>query len=510
MVLGRRWQQKLRAATEVQGKVPSEDDSATETQAKRDGSEYCDWSERRPMSGEGAAAVIPRLCPQGDVEIMCKLAVCEREWVVEQMTKELPSPQQVWTCLMDASEGGEKDPEAMALRGGDEASPILPSYGAYRAAALRLVQPSVYHTNDYVTPHLFYLADRGGRGGSDTAAEAAPIASPQRAKGHGGEDSASTATPAFPIFTHVTRKTLLSNVRLMLESCDSSGEGYLSEADMEAFIDMLMPNLRTVRNIASIMGGHYQVFYKCHACRRFFFFLDPSRRGRIPVQTIIDSEVLMDLIKLYQLNPDECKTADDDIPADLQDNWFTFQIMYRVYQHYVELDADWNGMLSFDEMNAYNNSSFSPFFVTRVFECYPTVGYSDEIDFKKYLDFVLATEHSSTDQAAAYFWKALDVGEAGFLPRPLIHLFAEQLARKLLDSRLMTVDAEDITREIFDMVNPVDPERITFEDLKACGQMGTVLSILTDHRAFHNYDNRENILACHSSSQREEQGSGYC
>lgn len=53
---------------------------------------------------------------------------------------------------------------------------------------------------------------------------------------------------------------------------------------------------------------------------------------------------------------------------------------------------------------------------------------------------------------------------------------------------------EDVRDEIWDMVKPADPLRITLADLLGCKQGGTVASMLIDVRGFWAHDNRENLL----------------
>ena len=53
---------------------------------------------------------------------------------------------------------------------------------------------------------------------------------------------------------------------------------------------------------------------------------------------------------------------------------------------------------------------------------------------------------------------------------------------------------EDVRDEIWDMVKPADPLRITLADLLACKQGGTFASMLIDVRGFWAHDNRENLL----------------
>ncbi len=53
---------------------------------------------------------------------------------------------------------------------------------------------------------------------------------------------------------------------------------------------------------------------------------------------------------------------------------------------------------------------------------------------------------------------------------------------------------EDVKDEIFDMVRPSDPLRITLTDLVSCGQGDTVVSILVDLNGFWTYENREVLV----------------
>jgi serine/threonine-protein phosphatase 2A regulatory subunit B'' len=53
---------------------------------------------------------------------------------------------------------------------------------------------------------------------------------------------------------------------------------------------------------------------------------------------------------------------------------------------------------------------------------------------------------------------------------------------------------EDVRDEIWDMVKPADPLRISLSDLLSCKQGGTIASMLIDVRGFWAHDNRENLL----------------
>ncbi|KAL9279901.1 putative serine/threonine-protein phosphatase 2A regulatory subunit B'' subunit TON2 [Arabidopsis thaliana] len=63
---------------------------------------------------------------------------------------------------------------------------------------------------------------------------------------------------------------------------------------------------------------------------------------------------------------------------------------------------------------------------------------------------------------------------------------------------------EDVRDEIWDMVKPSDPLKITLGDLLGCKQGGTVASMLIDVRGFWAHDNRENLLQEEEEPPEEE------
>lgn len=66
--------------------------------------------------------------------------------------------------------------------------------------------------------------------------------------------------------------------------------------------------------------------------------------------------------------------------------------------------------------------------------------------------------------------------------------------QKWIDGGNYELCIEDVRDEIWDMVKPGDPLKITLADLLSCKQGGTVASMLIDVRGFWAHDNRENLL----------------
>jgi len=285
-------------------------------------------------------------------------------------------------------------------------------------------------------------------------------------------------------FNYVMRKVWLHQTRIGLSLYDVTGQGFLREQDMENYIAELIETLPQLDGL----DKSFHSFYVCTAVRKFFFFLDPLRTARIKISDILACSFLDELLEL----------RDQDLAKDLQEaNWFSAPSALRVYGQYLNLDKDHNGMLSRSELLSYGTGTLTPAFVDRVFqEC---LTYGGEMDYKTYLDFVLALENRREPQALSYFFRILDVKQEGSLNMFALNYFFRDIIKQMERLNQDPVKFEDVKDEIFDMVRPRDPLRIRLQDLVSCGQGETVVSILIDLNGFWTYENRENLVSGNST-----------
>ena len=96
----------------------------------------------------------------------------------------------------------------------------------------------------------------------------------------------------------------------------------------------------------------------------------------------------------------------------------------NVYKKYMKLDSDFDGLLGKQEFQQYS-WGITPLLVDRVFEVYNT--YGGKIDYKTYLDFVLAIENKKYPQSISYLWKILDVYNKGAIDSFVINMFCRQI-----------------------------------------------------------------------------------
>ena len=278
-----------------------------------------------------------------------------------------------------------------------------------------------------------------------------------------------------PFFHYIVRKVNLHQTRIQISLYDSAGFGYLKEKDLENFIFELIPSFP---QLSSLQENFYS-FYVITAVRKFFFFLDPKRTGKILIKDILTSPILAEFYELRQ---------DNWSAEEAAQNWFSVQSSLKVYDQYLRLDLDRNGMLRKMELVRYPGGLTS-IFVDRLFEEYQT--FEGEMDYKTFLDFVLAMENKKSQASLQYFWRILDVYNQGAIDTFVVNLFFRAIIKKLESKERFGFKVDDIKDEIWDMAKPKVPYAITLEDLLACGQGDIIVGMLIDARAFYEYDQRE-------------------
>jgi serine/threonine-protein phosphatase 2A regulatory subunit B'' len=278
-----------------------------------------------------------------------------------------------------------------------------------------------------------------------------------------------------PFFHYVVRKVNLFQTRIQISLYDSLGYGYMKEKDLENYIFELMP---TFPQLQSLKEDFYP-FYVITAVRKFFFFLDPKKTGKIYIKDMLTSPILAELFELRQ----EKMSIEDAMQ-----NWFSVQSSLRVYETYLQLDNDHNGMLKKAELIKYS-SGLTEIFIDRIFEEFQT--FEGEMDYKTFLDFVLAMENKKSSQSLTYFWRVLDVFHKGAIDTFTINMFFRSIVKELEVRQKFGFKVDDLKDEIWDMSKPELPYCITFNDLIKCGRGDIIVSILTDAKACYEYDKRE-------------------
>ncbi len=93
-------------------------------------------------------------------------------------------------------------------------------------------------------------------------------------------------------------------------------------------------------------------------------------------------------------------------------NWFSVESAVAIYNGFLDLDIDMSGMLNEVEMNKFRGCGltntlrrdmsiqFTPLAISRIFQENVTYEPSTELDYKRYVDCILAVENRGTPQSA--------------------------------------------------------------------------------------------------------------
>jgi len=97
-------------------------------------------------------------------------------------------------------------------------------------------------------------------------------------------------------FHSIVRKNNLFQTRIHISLYDTAGNGYLTESNLFEYISELIPTFVHLKGI----DENFKEKYILAAIRKFFFFLDPKRTGRIYIKDMLTSTILAELYELRQ------------------------------------------------------------------------------------------------------------------------------------------------------------------------------------------------------------------
>ncbi|KAI8823147.1 uncharacterized protein EV422DRAFT_523540 [Fimicolochytrium jonesii] len=369
---------------------------------------------------------------------------------IERQRERLPTNEEIdelWDRLVERADGKGDDNEDV----GDFEKRI--SYRGF--VALKQVMPVTLHP--YFQPSIFLALLQGV--GDDTIA-------------------------IVQFFNLVVRQVSLLQARTDLSVYDTDHDGYLTEPDIQGYIADLMPSLHL-----DIPPTFFKM-YCVTASRKFMFFLDPKRRGKVKIQTLLLSPILTELFEL----------RDPELSEEFKrTNWFSGLSALRVYGQFLNLNPTNDPTrpefkdkgLDRVQMSKYKGGSLTPVFLDRVFQETPLL--KGRMTYPHFLDFALATENAHTPESIAYCFKFLDLRGEGWIDGPAVMYFFNAVVERMMAGGHDPIGIRDVKNEIFDMVNPSDPRRITLDDLLACGVGGTVVKMLSDIEGFLAYETRENV-----------------
>ncbi|OQS05697.1 serine/threonine-protein phosphatase 2A regulatory subunit B'' subunit gamma isoform 2 [Thraustotheca clavata] len=179
-------------------------------------------------------------------------------------------------------------------------------------------------------------------------------------------------------------------------------------------------------------------------------------------------------------------------------NPFTIEAISTIHRQYLQLDTDKDGMLSRQEMLSYGRKKafanenghatheLTKQFIDRVFDM--SITYNDELDYKSFLDINIRLQDKTSKSSLQFFWRVLDMSEMGFIDSTVIDYFLKGIAEKVFLATEGHLDVQILRSELFDMIQPKNPFKITLDDLASSHAGQTFVRVLTDYEAYLKYE----------------------
>ncbi|MCQ2820314.1 MAG: hypothetical protein MJ252_23860 [archaeon] len=279
-------------------------------------------------------------------------------------------------------------------------------------------------------------------------------------------------------FHYILKKNSMQENKVEISFYDGCCEGFLIDKDLDNYIKRKITEFHFYNEIQD----EIKEFYLLVAQRKFFFFLDPKRTGKIFINDIVSSNILSEFLEFTD------KRTQTLSSEEISQNWFSLQNFWRIYKKYVELDRDKNGMLSKEELIKFG-PGLTPIFIDRIFEEYQK--YENAFDFKQFIDFVLAMENRKHPSSIQFIWRAIDIYHKNAVDTFVINMFYRAVVKKLLNRDKGEYRIDDIKDELWDMIKPKNPNYITLQDVLNSPYSDLVLSLLIDAKAFYMHDQKE-------------------
>eukprot|EP01042_Synura_sphagnicola_P000291 gene291-303_t len=246
---------------------------------------------------------------------------------------------------------------------------------------------------------------------------------------------------------------MMSHCMLDLGSYANNNADTIEEVELEHYIYESIPHLLPLTRLHPSMLPYY-----AHtAVRRFMFFLDPYRTRKVKIKKLVQSEMMRDFLVMKM---------DDECPC----SWFSHEFLVQLYQQYLSLDSEKKGMLSPHDLQGFldvnkQKIQLTPATISRIFEeyvCYQPL----EIDYKSFLDLILALENPKTPQSMQYLFRLLDLDKSGYISPMAMTYFYNDISEMLRSNGYCAPPIEHLKLEIFDMAGvPYNDLGITLDEL---------------------------------------------
>jgi Ca2+-binding EF-hand superfamily protein len=210
---------------------------------------------------------------------------------------------------------------------------------------------------------------------------------------------------------------------------------------------------------------------------RIFWNVNRSWSGRITAHELRKSNFLQTMHLLEEI---------DDINKIT--DYFSYEHFYVTYCKFWELDYDHDMIISREDMKNHCDGALTNMIIDRIFSNavnrYPAKKSIqaqqnqrgpvkeekiETIGFEEFVAFLLAEEDKRHPTSIEYWFRCIDLDGDGIISLYEMELFYTDMIEKIHAKNYETLEFSDVANQLYDLVSPEDPKRITLRDIKRCG-----------------------------------------
>ena len=286
------------------------------------------------------------------------------------------------------------------------------------------------------------------------------------------------------------RQYSIASMAVKLSLFDANGDGYIDEEELGAFIDAQLPNIPAL--IPSL--SPLEPFHACVVKKGIWFHCNENGRQLVSISDIVTNETFalfcatfeecpLGTYGMTEPSPNAVKILTQILsnsgnyaePGVIQKlyfpppmNWFSVANTIELYTRFAELDEREQGFLEPENLKGFTgllaNPKSNPDYmcggltgiaIERILEQLQTYGENRKVDFKVFIDIVLAYRWPKKPNAQLFFFQLADMFSQGYVTRFSLRPFVRETMERLKDEFLDgPPDTEDVIDQIFDDMEP--------------------------------------------------------
>jgi len=251
---------------------------------------------------------------------------------------------------------------------------------------------------------------------------------------------------------------------------------YMDREALETFLQSKVLSCKYYEGIPE----SFLPFFLCGISKAILYFLDPVHRSRVRIRDLVRSPYLRQLLSDPNGNLQPGLGELSGPLGKVFRTWFCWQTQENLFTAYKHVDEEGYGLLSMDNLRNLPGLGITEAFTKQLFLTVQT--YDDHLDYRGYIDLLLAITFPANTACAGYLFPILDIRNHGQLSRSDILYYLREVLTVVhtVCAEGVELCIDDFVDEIYDFVKPADGETITLKDLRATRSAYILMEYLVD------------------------------